>query len=106
MVSGLLCLLQNENSEDIIRTKRQVVGDLPSIIRNITNEQLKLQCTSNTTVCIQGSKGDPGLQGLPGLKGNTGSKGDQGLAGLPGLPGTTGLNGGKGDPGPMGPAGA
>eukprot|EP00105_Crassostrea_gigas_P030825 XP_011453280.1 PREDICTED: collagen alpha-5(IV) chain isoform X1 [Crassostrea gigas] len=96
----------NENSEDITRTKRQVVGDLPSFIRNITNEQLKLRCTSNTTVCIQGSKGDPGLQGLPGLKGNTGSKGDQGLAGLPGLPGTTGLNGGKGDPGPMGPAGA
>nr|XP_022309494.1 collagen alpha-1(XI) chain-like [Crassostrea virginica] len=92
-------------SENTLRTKRQVVGDLPSFIRNITNEQLKLQCTSNTTVCLQGTKGEPGVQGLPGLRGDTGSKGEPGLAGLPGIPGVDGQNGSKGDIGPMGPAG-
>ncbi|XP_048749729.2 collagen alpha-1(II) chain-like [Ostrea edulis] len=106
----LQCNLIADNSREVVedtsRSKRQVVSDLSSFIRNITNQQLAVQCNSNTTICIQGSKGDPGLQGLPGSKGDTGSKGDRGLTGLPGLPGSDGFNGTKGDTGPMGPTGA
>ena len=90
-----------ENHKSVGRLSRRSVTTEPQgpVTLKSVREEINKICYNNGTVCLRGSKGEPGPPGEKGATGDVGTRGFKGNQGYPGSDGMKGETGIKGEPG-------